>query len=286
MAPEKLRNRIEEKAGESVVDLRPFASGNNASLYLIDLKSGQRLVAKVARHPDAQLDLEGWMLKYLKANSRLPVPQVVWVEKSLLVMTYLGNSNVIDVGAEREAAELLAELHSVRAPYYGLEKDTLIGPLHQPNAPGKDWVAFFRDHRLLHMAKAAYEEKRIDEDLMRMIEKLAGKLDRYIDSSAPPSLLHGDLWGGNIMTLPGKITGFIDPAIYYGDPEIELAFSTLFGTFGERFFKRYGEIRPIREGFFETRRDLYNLYPLLVHARLFGRSYAQSVQQIVQRLAA
>jgi fructosamine-3-kinase len=81
----------------------------------------------------------------------------------------------------------------------------------------------------------------------------------------------------------GRIAGFIDPAIYHADPEIELAFSTVFGTFGEPFFRRYAELRPIRPGFFEVRRDLYNLYPLLVHARLFGGGYRSQVSRIVSR---
>jgi fructosamine-3-kinase len=86
-----------------------------------------------------------------------------------------------------------------------------------------------------------------------------------------------------VLSKGGRIAGFVDPAIYYADAEIELAFSTLFSTFGEAFFKRYGEIRPLREGFFEERRDIYNLYPLLVHARLFGGSYAQSVDSVLTR---
>lgn len=284
-AAETLRNRIEEKAG-GVVDLRPFAAGNNASIFLIDLRDGRRLVAKAASRENTRLDLEGWMLKYLKANSRLPVPQVLWAEKDLLIMTYLPSAGIVDDRAETKAAELLADLHGIRAPYYGLEKDTLIGPLHQPNTLCTDWITFFRDHRLLHMAVTAFEEKRIDGALLKLIEKLAGRLDRYIDSPAQPSLLHGDIWGGNIMVTPGNINGFIDPAIYYGDPEIELAFTTMFGTFSKRFFECYNEISPLRAGFWEVRKDLYNLYPLLVHVRLFGRSYAESVQRTVQRLAA
>ncbi len=286
---EPLRRRIEEKAGVKVGDLRFFAAGNNTSLFLVDLKEGQRLVAKLANGDSKQspkLDLEAWMLDYLAANSRLPVPEVIWAESDLLVMNYLATSGVIDREAEIVAAELLAKLHNIKAGRYGLERDTLIGPLHQPNNFSDNWLEFFRDKRLLYMAKAAFEEQRIDGKLLAHIEKLAGKLDRYIDNPAQPSLLHGDIWSGNVMATPGKITGFIDPAIYYGDPEIELAFATMFGTFGKNFFSAYNEISPIRDGFFEIRKDIYNLYPLLVHARLFGRAYAESVQKTVHRLAA
>ena len=92
------------------------------------------------------------------------------------------------------------------------------------------------------------------------------------------------MWGGNVLTREGRIAGFIDPAIYYADPEIELAFATLFGTFGDTFFARYREHRPLAPGFFDVRRDLYNLYPLLVHVRLFGGGYVGGVVRTVRRL--
>jgi fructosamine-3-kinase len=118
---------------------------------------------------------------------------------------------------------------------------------------------------------------------MSRLERFCGRLERYIDAPAAPSLVHGDLWGGNILVKAGRIAAFLDPAIYYADAEIELAFTTLFGTFGEAFFERYRERRAIAPGFFEARRDIYNLYPLLVHTRLFGGHYAASVDGILRR---
>ena len=91
------------------------------------------------------------------------------------------------------------------------------------------------------------------------------------------------MWAGNVLVNQGRVTGFVDPAIYFGDPEVELAFSTLFGTFGDSFFARYGELRPLKPGFFEERRDLYNLYPLLVHVRLFGGSYVSRVESVLNK---
>jgi fructosamine-3-kinase len=92
------------------------------------------------------------------------------------------------------------------------------------------------------------------------------------------------MWSGNVLTSSHKVNAFIDPAIYYADPEIELAFISLFATFGDRFFKRYAELHGIRDGFFEVRKDIYALYPLLVHARLFGGAYLEKIGQIVGRL--
>ena len=120
-------------------------------------------------------------------------------------------------------------------------------------------------------------------ETLRLLERLCGRLPDLIGEAAPPSLIHGDVWGGNVLVRGGRIAAFVDPAIHYADAEVELAFSTLFGTFGEPFFRRYGELRPLRPGFFEARRDLYNLYPLLVHTALFGVQYARSVGRIADR---
>jgi fructosamine-3-kinase len=123
------------------------------------------------------------------------------------------------------------------------------------------------------------------ETYSRLEAFCADKLDTYIEEPDRPSLIHGDMWGGNVLCRDGRIAAFIDPAIYHADPEIELAFSTLFGTYGDRFFRRYDEHCPIRPGFFEARRDIYNLYPLLVHATLFGGHYASQVDGILRRFA-
>ena len=133
------------------------------------------------------------------------------------------------------------------------------------------------------MATAAQQEGHLPARLVNRIDKLIVKLGDLIAEKPAASLLHGDLWGGNILCHDDKIAGLIDPAIYYGDREIDLAFGTLFGDLTPEFFKQYDEVSKIEPGFFEERRDLYNLYPLLVHVRLFGGSYVDSVDQTLSR---
>ena len=130
--------------------------------------------------------------------------------------------------------------------------------------------------------KALLAERATVVWLRARLETLAGQLERWL-TEPRPALIHGDLWGGNVLAASGRISGFIDPAIYYADAEIELAFSTLFNTFGKAFFSHYNELRPLAPGFFEERRDLYNLYPLLVHVRLFGGGYVGSVERTLKR---
>jgi fructosamine-3-kinase len=279
-----LAKSVETALGAPVAESRPMGRGHEAVLWFVRLSDGRRLVVKQA-DGHAALAIEGFMLRHLREHSPLPVPAVHLSDDRLLVMDFVDGTSGLSVAAQSHAAELLADLHGRPVARYGFSQDTLIGPLPQPNPEGDDWVAFFRDHRLLHMARAAHDEGELGVGLLGRIERLAGRLDDLIGEPAPPALIHGDLWGGNVLVKGGRIAGLIDPAIYHADPEIELAFSTLFGTFGEPFFRRYREIRPLRRGFFEVRRDLYNLYPLLVHVRVFGGSYLGAVDRIVRRFA-
>ena len=133
------------------------------------------------------------------------------------------------------------------------------------------------------MAREAANAGRIDARLHDRLRLFAEKLSTWLHEPEQPALIHGDAWTTNILAREGRITAFLDPSVYYAHPEIELAFTTLFGTFGGAFFERYHELRPIRAGF-ETRRDIYNLYPLLVHARLFGGGYASQISTILRGL--
>ncbi len=273
---------IEAAAGRKIRSLRPLSGGCIADVLLAEFEDGSQAVAKLAQGRSTFL-IEAWMLDYLKQHSALPVPAVLHATENLLLLEYLESGDELDARAQEHAAGLLAALHDITAPKFGLIKDTVIGSLHQPNPRTTSWLAFFRDDRLLYMARAALDEGAIGAPLMARIEKLAARLGDFLEEPEKPSLIHGDMWAGNVLAKGGRITGFVDPAIYYADPEIELAFSTLFSTFGEPFFARYRELRGIREGFFEVRRDIYNLYPLLVHTRLFGGGYAASVERTLAR---
>ncbi len=280
----RLAEAVRAVTGQRLVATRPLHGGSVAEVLRLELGDGSALAAKVSDPADGGLGVEARMLRYLAAHTALPVPQVLYADDGLLVMDFVDAAGGLDARAESHAAEVLAELHGLTAPAFGFEWDTLIGSLPQPNPWTEDWRAFFRDRRLLYMGRQALDAGHLRAQSFAALERLCGKLDRYIDAGVPPSLIHGDVWGGNVLARGGHIAAFLDPAIYFADPEIELAFSTLFGTFGEAFFDRYHEIRPLRPGFFEVRRDLYNLYPLLVHTRLFGGGYAASVERTLARL--
>ncbi len=283
-------DRIAGALGRRPVALRPLSGGCVADVRLAEFADGAPVVVKIDGRARPTLDLEAWMLRYLRDRSDLPVPEVLHSEPDLLIMERLvGSAGVAGESAQAHAAELLASLHAHSADCCGLSRDTLIGALPQPNPYTPSWIEFFREHRLLHMANAAHAEGRLPAGTLASVRSLADRLGTLLDEPESPALLHGDVWSGNVLCEGGRVTGFIDPAIYYGHPEIELAFITLFSTCGEPFFARYHQLRPIRPGFFEVRRDIYNLYPLLVHTRLFdppgGGSYAAQVGESLRRIA-
>lgn len=285
---QRLREKIEARTGIEIADLRFYAAGQNAHLYLVDLDDDRRMIGKIATQ-DAEgigqtnLEIEGWMLEYLNRQGKLPVPKVYWYDQTTILMDFVTGTGVLDVGVEIDAAEKLAALHGVETRFFGLERDTAIASILQPNHFELDWLVFFRDHRLMAMADMALEAGMIDASLMIKLTKFSDKLSQYIGNTAKPSLIHGDLWPGNFLINGGKVAAFIDPAIYYADPEMELATIDLFGTFGENFFRRYNEIRPIAPEFYDTRREIYKLYPLLVQVCRHQTQHIQRIEEIVNR---
>jgi fructosamine-3-kinase len=284
----KLKDKLEAVLGAGVVETAPLPVGFGLIGLELRLADGRHLAVKAIEESGtrkATLDIEGYMLRELERRSELPVPHVHHAEPDLLVMDFIDNDGGgITPSVERHAAELIAGLHATKRERFGYARDTLIGPLAQPNPEARAWVPFFRDRRLLYMARQAHEEGRLPASMLGRIERLAERIDDYLSEPAFPSLLHGDLWTGNVMVRQGRIAGFVDPAIYCGHPEIELAFATLFGTFGKTFFEVYEAAMPLEPGFHEVRRDIYNLYPRLVHVRLFGSGYLAGIDQSLAKI--
>lgn len=281
-----VKDRLETALGSRVTAVASMPVGFGLLGLEVDLADGRRLAVKAPLETArADLRVEAYMLGELARHSDLPVPAVHLSERDLLVMDFIEtDSGGITPRVERHAAELIAALHASPRPFFGYERDTLIGPLPQPNPRSDRWIPFFRDYRLLAMARAAKAEGQLPAKLLIRLERLGERLSDYLTEPPAPSLLHGDLWTGNVLVRGDRIAGFVDPAIYCGHPEIELAFTTMFGTFGAAFFEAYEVLMPLEPGFHELRSALYKLYPTLVHVRLFGSPYLPPIEQTLARV--
>ena len=187
--------------------------------------------------------------------------------------------------AGERLGERLAALHRHTAQRFGWRRDTTIGTTPQPNGWLADWTGFWRERRLgpqLRLAAVNGHEGALGERGGRLLEALP----RLFDGHTPaPSLLHGDLWGGNWAMTRGDEPVIFDPAVYYGDRECDLAMSELFGGFPREFRAAYEAAWPLAPGY-RLRRDVYNLYHVLNHLNLFGGAYLGQAVALIDRLLA
>lgn len=190
-----------------------------------------------------------------------------------------------DMAAEARLGEQLAFQHRVGASTFGWHRDNTIGSTPQANPASTDWIGFFRDRRLgfqLDLARRNGHEGRLQERGAQLLTLMAA----FFTSHRPvPSLLHGDLWGGNFAADPGGAPVIFDPAVYYGDREADIAMTRLFGGFGHAFYTAYQSTWPLDQAA-GTRRALYNLYHVLNHLNLFGGGYAGQAESMIDRLLA
>jgi len=195
--------------------------------------------------------------------------------EGFLIMEWIDTGEKHTDHSQEALGRLLASLHRQQADTYGLDHNNFIGQLPQCNARTSSWTDFFIEQRLqkqLELARTLVDGTR----LPRGFDRLFSNLDDLYPSERP-ALLHGDLWSGNYLVDTTGTPILIDPAVYYGHREVDIAMTKLFGGFSKGFYDAYHETYPLQHGW-EERVDLWNLYPLLVHLNLFGRSYLRAIQ--------
>lgn len=231
-------------------------------------------------------EVEARGLQLLAATDAIRVPQVLAVntQPAFILLEWIDSAGHSSGWDQERLGHQLAALHkSVTPQAYGLDHDNYIGSSPQINDWLPDWVAFFRENRLQPQIILTGELGYLSGEHLQKLSRICDHLDHWIDErSVRPSLLHGDLWTGNVLCGPAGQPVLIDPAVYYGDREAELAFTELFGGFTYRFYQAYNESWPLNPGYPE-RRDLYNLYHLLNHLNIFGPEYLRQVLIIIDR---
>jgi protein-ribulosamine 3-kinase len=269
---------------DTIVSSQPQFGGCLNNVLKIQTRSGQSLLLKCNTFDKSEafrLEVEG--LDLLRGTLDFSTPMVKgygrFEKVDYLVMDFIEQGPPVK-DYWRYFGEHLAKLHRHTQPEYGWREDNYIGPLVQYNQSTRSWLEFFIQYRLEALLKLAVDEKKMNETHARQFNKLFTKLDQYIPEETP-ALLHGDLWSGNILTATNGLPVLIDPAIYYGNREIELAYTQLFDRFDKEFYHAYNSEYPLLPGFDERVR-LHQLYPLMVHVNLFGGGYVGQVVDILK----
>ncbi|HJS21835.1 MAG TPA: fructosamine kinase family protein [Steroidobacteraceae bacterium] len=256
--------------------------------YRWESSDGALFVKVAAAAQVAMLEAEAAGLAELAQASAVRVPAVrafgTAGEQAFLALEWLDLGSA-SAACEARLGELLAWQHRVSAQGFGWHRDNTIGSTPQLNAWSDDWVRFFRERRLGPQLELARRNGH-DGALLRRGARLLELMGAFFASHRPvPSLLHGDLWGGNWAADASGNPVLFDPAVYYGDREADLAMTRLFGGFGNAFYTAYHSTWPLDQAA-GTRRALYNLYHVLNHLNLFGVGYREQAQSMIDRLLA
>ena len=287
-----LRDALYSLFGADMKYSEPVSGGDINESYRLTLENGENVFMKMnlgASESFFKAEADG--LRAIADTGAISVPSVICYGmdngRAFLLLELIESGR-----KKRDFWELfgraLAMMHFadtslyVSGGKYGFISDNYIGRSVQKNNPHSDWISFFRDCRLLPQFRMA--EKYFDRSERASIIKFLDKLDTLLIEPDRPSLLHGDLWSGNFMTDRDGNAVLIDPAVYVGSAEVDIAMTQLFGGFDSHFYGAYMEAVPMQPGY-SDRRDIYNLYHLLNHLNMFGASYFSSVKRIIERYA-
>jgi protein-ribulosamine 3-kinase len=284
-----IAEHIAQVTGEPFDPVEPRDIGGGCINKAVRLMDGERLYFVKLNQASLleMFEAESDGLREMARTGTIRVPRPLCSglteEQSYLVMEY------VDMGhagreSHAQAGRELAGMHRAGWKQFGWYRDNTIGSTPQANTPSNNWIDFWREQRLGFQLRLAARSG-YGGSLQRGGDRLLEGFHHLIDHNPAPSLLHGDLWGGNLAYDRQGRPVIFDPAVYYGDREADLAMTELFGGFGNAFYDAYREAWPLAPGY-ATRKTLYNLYHVLNHLNLFGGGYLGQASSMIDRLLA
>ncbi len=286
--PEPVRDAVERVLGQPVVRVDAVGGGCISNATRVETKD-QRVFLKwtpASQWPLLRAEADG-LAALASAGSELIIPKMLFLSEAhdgdhgMLILDW------VDQGRPSRTfwqlmGQGLAQLHRSKADAFGFAHNNFIGLTPQLNGWMSDWPTFFLERRLSPQVELARRNGRWRSSWNRLWDSLGRQLSELLPASPAPSLLHGDLWSGNFIASVEGRPVLIDPAVYHGDRETDLAFTRLFGGFDDAFYRAYEEVWPLDDGAHE-RIPIYNLYHLLNHLNLFGAAYASGVEAALRR---
>ena len=272
-----MKNLFIEITGK-VLDKTYLTGGDINDVYRLICEKGEFVLKQNKKPYKGMFKAEAEGLNRLKENN-LPAPEVICSSEEGILLKYYKPGP----SSQKEAGRSLALLHQNYHDKFGYHQNNYIGSLNQINTWEESWIQFYSEHRIMTQLNLFQKTNKISVRELKIWNVLLEKMSQILSHKPRASLLHGDLWSGNLyFSEEGPL--FIDPAVYYGDCLIELSFTELFGGFSHEFYSAYREINSIDPCYSELKK-LYQIYPLLVHANLFGGGYYSSAYQIAKYYA-
>jgi protein-ribulosamine 3-kinase len=291
MLPDELKKSVESTLSENtgiqvqISETLSLGGGCINEAYALKTNTGKYFIKynPATAFPE-MFKKEAAGLKILADTNTLSIPGVIATFETenydYLLLQYIESGN-ITAGFWTDFGEKLAEMHRISSGYFGLDHDNYIGSLYQSNKMDSDFYNFFITQRIDPQLKEARNKGAFSQSDTRYFDSLFNSLHNIIPAEKP-ALIHGDLWSGNFMVSQNGSPCLIDPAVYYGHREADIAMTKLFGGFRPEFYTAYNHAWPIEKDW-QKRMDIFNLYPLLVHVNLFGGGYAGQVLRIIRQ---
>ncbi|MGX9351625.1 fructosamine kinase family protein [Shimia sp. W99] len=268
MTPERLSDAVERLLGSAVLNARPLHGGDLSQVAQLTLADGRNVVAKTG----PLVATEARML-HAMARGGAPVPEVLAAESTLLLLAHVEEASASPAGW-RNLGATLSQLHARTGERYGWHEDYAFGAVAICNRRTSNWLGFWADHRLLA------DLQTLPPDIALRLEHLATRLPDLLPATPPPAFVHGDLWSGNVLFDRNGKAWLVDPACYFGHSEVDLAMLHLFAAPPDIFWQGYGAPDPG----WRTRLPIYQLWPALVHLKLFGTTYQALVTRLLDTL--
>ena len=274
---QKNKSELESELGQKISSLKSLSGGCISDAFRLTLENNFSLFLKFNSEVKNDMFIkEANGLKEIKKSNTIRVPSVIKATNEFILLEF------IEPGKQKknffeDFGRMFASMHKFSNEHFGFYENNFIGSNEQDNIADDEeknnWVKFYFNKRILFQVELAEKLGNSTSELRESVSALENKIEEIIGSSNDkPSLLHGDLWGGNYMVDENGNACLIDPAVYYGNREADLAMTKLFGGFNSEFYSSYNETFPLADGY-EYRENIYKLYHVLNHLNLFGRGY-------------
>ncbi len=273
---QEIITKVEKETGIKIKSVSSLSGGCISDAYKVSDESGKNYFLKLNSSPKDLFIKEANGLRELKKAKVIRVPEVILCKDDFLLTEFISQGNRSKKFFE-DFGRKFAELHKYRGEKFGFYENNYIGSNPQINIPDQNernsWTEFYFNKRILYQYRLAEKNGYATSELKSGILKLEKQIEKILgNSDESPSLLHGDLWSGNYIPDENGNPCLIDPAVYYGHREADLAMTKLFGGFSPAFYNSYNETSPLEEDY-EYRENIYKLYHILNHLNLFGRTY-------------